>query len=176
MLPGNAMITSRGTTTLSSVLELVNGVTKLGDGSGFAATGFTPTAISKASPAVVTKNAHGLVNGQLVRGTNFRASPVASATGMYGLNNQVFQVGSVTANTFALFYPNSAIPVDTSAEVTFVNNGIAKFNLVGQELNTQNPAPVYRYTLGTAVMGNPNDVIYIRAMRANQVIALGIVT
>jgi hypothetical protein len=172
---GDASIITRGTTDLTSVAEGTNGITQLDDGSGFADNHRTPTAITAASPAVVTCASHGLTTGQFVRATNFRATPVADATGMYSLNNQLFQVSVLSANTFALYYPNTnlQIPVDTSAETAFVNNGIARFTLVGQSLYTQNPAPVYQYTLGTAVMGNDGDVLYIRAIKANQYTDLG---
>lgn len=169
------LIISRGTTTLTSSKDTTLGVTPLATGAVFTTTQRIPTAITAASPAVVTSAAHGLSNGQLVRATNFRATPVADATGMYMLNNQVFQVGNVTTNTFALFYPNTTTPVDTSAETAFVNNGVAEFNLIGQKLNTGVPAPVFAYTLGTNVMGNAGDVIYIRAMQANQYTAIGLV-
>lgn len=166
---GDATIIARGTTDLTSSLETTNGVTVGSTGVGFATTQLTPTAITAASPAEVTLASHGLSNNQFVRGTNFRATPVASATGMYTLNNRLMQVGNVTTNTFELFEPNTnlGIPVDTSADTAFVANGIAEFNLVGQELNTQNPAPTFQYTLGTEVMGNASDVIYIRAMKGN---------
>jgi hypothetical protein len=170
---GDALIIARGTTTLTSTLETTNGVTELPDGSGFAATQIHPTAIN-ASTAVVTAT-NTLQNGQFVRGTNFRANPPADATGMYGLNDQVFQVGNVSGSAFTLFLPytNLGISPDLSGETAFVNNGVAQFNLIGQSLGTVNPAPVYQYTLGTAVMGADGDVIYIRAMKANQVTNLG---
>ncbi len=169
------LIIARGTTTLTSTLETTNGVTELSDGSGFADNHRTPTAITPASPAVVTSAAHGLTNGQFVRATNFRATPVADATGMYTLNNLLFQIGNVTTNTFALFYPqtNMQIPFSTVGDTAFVNNGIAQFTLAGESLYTQNPAPVYMYTLGTAVMGNDNDIIIIRAMKGNVSTNLG---
>jgi hypothetical protein len=166
---GDATIISRGTTDLSSVLETTNGVTQGSDGVGFADNHRIPTAITAASPAVVTSNGHGLSNGQFVRATNFRATPLADATGMYTLNNQLFEIGNVTTNTFALYIPNTnlSIPVDTTADTAFVNNGIALFTLTGESLNTQNPAPVFQYTLGTEVMGSASDVIFIRAMKGN---------
>lgn len=175
MPAGDAVIIARGTTDLTSTLETTNGVTELADGSGFAATQLTPTGITAASPAVVTSAAHGLVDGQFVRGTNFRAEPVASATGMYTLNNRLMEVGNVATNTFALFepYTNRTVAVDTSADTAFVNNSVAQFNLVGQELATENPAPVYRVTLGTAIMANASDVLYVRASKANQYVDLG---
>lgn len=173
MPDGDAVIIARGTTTLTSTLETTNGVSDVEDNTGWLDNHRVPTAITAASPAVVTSNGHGLVNGQFVRATDFRATPVADATGMYGLNNQLFQVGNVTTNTFALFVPYTNVPIDTSAETAFVNNGIAQFTLVGPSLNTQNPVPVYQVTLGSAIMGSASDVIYVRAMKANQYTALG---
>ena len=169
---GGALITARGTTDLTSTLETTNGVTELPDGSGFAATNVVPTAINLTT-SVVTVDANTFTEGQFVRGTNFRATPVASATGCYGLNNRVFQIGTVTSTTFELLEPYTSVPADLTAETAFVNNGVARFNLIGQSLGTVNPAPVYRYTLGTAVMGADNDIIFIRAMKANQVTNLG---
>lgn len=171
---GGALIINRGTTTLTSTLEATNGVTELSDGSGFADNHRTPTAIN-GTTGIVTSNGHGLQNGQYVRATDFRATPVADATGMYGLNNKLWQVGNVTTNTFQLFFPqtNMTIPFSPIGETAFVNNGIAQFTLVGESLNTQNPPPVYRYTLGTAVMGADNDIIFIRAMRGNTFTNLG---
>jgi hypothetical protein len=168
---GDGLIIARGTTTLTSTLEATNAVTELADGSGFASTQITPTAITAATAVVTATNT--LINGQFVRATNFRATPVADATGMYGLNNQVFQVGNVSGSAFTLYLPyTTTIPVLTS-ETAFANTGVAKFNLIGESLNTQNPAPVYRYTLGSAIMGAASDVIYIRAMKANQYTNLG---
>lgn len=170
-----AMIIARGTTTLTSTLQITVGVTENADGSGFADNHRTPTAITATTPPVVTSAAHGFVDGQFVRATNFRATPVADATGFYGLNNQLFQVGNVTTNTFDLFYPNTnlQIPFVGVGQTAFVNNGIPKFTLVGQELNTQNPAPVYTYTLGTSIMGADNDIIFIRATKGNAYTNLG---
>lgn len=174
---GDALIVSRGTTDLSSVLETTNGVTTLPTAPplGFADTHRIPTAITKASTAVVTSANHGLTNGQMVRATDFRETPVADATGFYGLNNKLWQVGNVTTNTFSLFYPNTnmTVPYNSLNEVDFVSNGVASFNLVGPTLNTENPEPVFAYTLGTAIMGAASDVIYIKATKANAYTNLG---
>ncbi len=43
---------------------------------------FTPTAISATLPVVVTKTAHGLLNGMAIRATQFISWPAANATGM----------------------------------------------------------------------------------------------
>lgn len=167
------LIINRGSTALTSTKGTTNGVTVLPDGSGFAATQKIPTAITADATATVTSNGHGLKAGQFVRATNFRATPVADATGMYALNNHVYQVGNPTTNTFQLFLPFTTTPIDLTGQTAFVSNGVAQFNLTGEDLFTQNPAPIYQYTLGTGVMGNAGDVIYIRAMHANQYTAIG---
>lgn len=173
MPAGDALIVARGTTTLTSTLEATNGVTELPDGSGFAPTNITPSAIN-VTTSVVTIPANTIfTEGKFVRGLNFRANPVASATGCYGLNNRVFQIGTATSTTIELLEPYTNVKADLTGEVAFVANGVAKFNLIGQDLNTQNPAPVFQYTLGTAIMGADNDVIYIRASKANQYTNLG---
>lgn len=162
---GGGLTVSRGTTDLTSEILTTTGITELSDGSGFTATNVTPTAINVTTSVVTAANT--FVEGQFVRGSNFRSTPVASATGCYGLNNRVFQLGTVTTTTFELLEPYTSVKADLTAEVAFVNTGVAKFNLIGQELNTQNPAPVYRYTLGTGIMGTDNDIIFIRATKAN---------
>lgn len=170
---GDGLITLRiidnGTTGLGNIkLETTNAVTLLSDGTGFAATQITPTAIN-GTTGIVTAADHGLVTGQYVRATDFRATPVASATGMYALNNLLWQVVVLSSSTFQLYYPqtNMMIPFDPNGQVAFVNNGIAQFNLVGTSLNTENPPPVFQVTLGSNVMDGAGDVIYVRASQAN---------
>lgn len=53
----------------------------------------TVTAITKASPGVATSTAHGLQNGDYV---------ILKVLGMSQVNNRVFRVSGVTANTFNL--------------------------------------------------------------------------
>jgi len=170
---GDALIIARGTTDLTSTLETTNGVTELSDGSGFTATNLTPTAINTTTSVVTVPSNTIFTTGKFVRGLNFRATPVADATGCYGLNNRVFQIGTATSTTIELLEPYTNVKADLTGETAFVNNGVAKFNLIGQSLGTVNAAPVYQYTLGSAVMGADGDVIYIRAMKANQVTDLG---
>lgn len=170
---GGGLITTRGTTTLTSTLETTNGVTELPDGSGFQNQVQTPTAITAANPGVVTINNHGWVTGNWVRASNFVTSPPGDATGMEQLNYKQFTITVLSANTFSLNNPFTGLPIDTTAFTAFVNNGVAKFTRIGQKLNTQNPAPIYRYTLGTAVMGAASDVIFVRATKGNQYTNLG---
>jgi len=173
MPDGDDLIINRGTTNLTSTLETTNGVTVLGDGSGFTDQHRVPTAITAALPPVVTCASHGLENGQYVRATDFVTSPVASATGMEQLNNKLFLVGGVTTNTFALYDAQTGLPIDGTGYTAFVNNGIAQFTLTGESLYTENPAPIFQVTLGTAIMGAASDVIYIRASASNAYTNLG---
>lgn len=53
----------------------------------------TITAITKASPAVVSSTAHGYVNGDYV---------LIAAQGMFQVDSRVFRVSATAANTFAL--------------------------------------------------------------------------
>lgn len=172
---GGALVIARGTTDLTSTLETSTGITELDDGSGFESQVKTPTAIDKSVSCTVTIAAHGWVDGNWVRASNFVTSPVASATGMEQLNYRQFVIGNVTTNTFDLFDTATGLPIDSTNYTTFVNNGIAKFTRIGQDLNTQSAAPVYQYTLGASIMANSGDVIFVRAMKANVATDLGIV-
>lgn len=67
------------------------------------------TAISKASPAVVTSTAHGLSVGAVVK--------ITGVTGMTELNGKSFVVSVSTANTFSLF------ETDSTAYNTYVSGG-----------------------------------------------------
>lgn len=171
---GDAVIVTRGTTTLTSTLETTNGVTDTTVVPNFTANQLPiPTVISKASPCVVTIDGHGLTTNQFVRAAGFLSQPAALATGMYQLNNQLFQVKVLTADTFALYYPHTGLPVDSTGYTTFVSQGDPSFTLVGESLNTQNPEPTFTVLLGSAVMGNASDLIYVRATLANAYTDLG---
>ena len=99
---------------------------------------FTPEAITSAFPPVVTKTAHGLINGQAVRATQFITIPFARATGMEQLNNKLFYVQGVTDNTFYLADRNT-LPIDGRNFTTYVQGG--QFTLTGQDLPIVNPSP-----------------------------------
>jgi hypothetical protein len=68
------------------------------------------TGITKASPGVVTANAHGLVAGDKVK--------ITEVVGMTEVNDVVFTVGTVTANTFQLS------GINTTAYTTYVSGGV----------------------------------------------------
>lgn len=83
---------------------------------------FTPDGITAALPVVVTKTAHGLLDGQAIRFTKFVAVPIAVATGMEQLNNQLFYVRLSTANTFQLA-DRFSNPIDGRSFTPYVQGG-----------------------------------------------------
>ena len=98
---------------------------------------FTPEAITMTLPVIVTKTAHGLQNGQALRATRFVRMPFASATGMEQLNNKLFYIRYVTADTFQLCDANT-VPIDGRNFTPYIQGG--QFTLVGQDLPIVNPS------------------------------------
>ncbi len=98
---------------------------------------FTPTAISATQPVIVTKTAHGLLNGMSVRTSKFVTMPLANATGMVQLNNRQFYVQQVTANTFQLWDANGQ-PIDGRGYTAYVQGG--QFTVNGPEILCVNPS------------------------------------
>jgi hypothetical protein len=75
------------------------------------------TAITKASPAVVTSTAHGLTNGDFVQ--------ILAVVGMTELNGGWYKVANVAANTFELS------GVDSTGYGTYVSGGTAQLGTFG---------------------------------------------
>lgn len=98
---------------------------------------FTPEAITRALPVVVTKTAHGLKNGQALRATKFITMPFALATGMEQLNNKLFYVRQVTTDTFQLCDANTN-PIDGRNFTPYIQGG--QFTLTGPDLPIVNPS------------------------------------
>jgi len=98
---------------------------------------FTPEGITATYPPVVTKTAHGLINGQALRATKFIAIPIANSTGMEQLNNQLFYVQGVTTDTFYLADRNT-LPIDGRNFTPYIQGG--QFTLTGQDLPIVNPS------------------------------------
>ena len=97
----------------------------------------TPEAITAARPPVVTITGHGLSNGQLVRATKFVVFPLAVATGMEQLNNNLYMIQNVTADTFEL-YTTRGLPLDGTNYTAYVSGG--QFTLTGPGLLIVNPS------------------------------------
>lgn len=156
---GDALIIS---TTPTTVLETTNGVTTNNTAAGFTDEHVTITGLTAATPGVVTAAGHGLADGDRVFITKVVGSIGAS------VNNKDFVVDVLSSSTFALYdiYGN---PYTTSG--TYTSGG--QINKEGPRLGTENEAAIYRLTLGTAVMGADNDVIYFIATKFNSYFNLG---
>jgi hypothetical protein len=98
---------------------------------------FTPEGITATLPIVVTKTAHGLLNGMSIRSSQFVTMPSANATGMVQLNNRQFYVQQCTANTFQL-YDSSGYPVDGRGFTAYISGG--QFTVNGPEILCVNPS------------------------------------
>lgn len=174
---GDALITTRGTTTLTSTLETTNGVTINNTTGGFANEHLVITGITTATPGVVTTSTnHGLSDFDRVVLTKI------IGTAAQQLNNNTYVVQVLSATTFALYdVYGLPIPVlgaySSSGQVTKVAPLLGQ---VGSQSNYPIPQnsiqdyPVqYRLTLGTAVMGADNDIIYFVATKFNAYFNLG---
>lgn len=76
----------------------------------------TITAITQASPGVITSNSHGFTNGRRVY--------LASIGGMTQLNGRIFTIANVTTNTFTLV-DMWGTAVDTSSYSAYTSGGTA---------------------------------------------------
>lgn len=93
----------------------------------------TPTAITATCPIVVTLNAHGFLNGQGIRTTQF----IYGLTGMEQLNNKLFFVQMATTDTFQL-YDNNGVAIDGRNFTTYISGG--QFTLAGNIPLVVNPS------------------------------------
>lgn len=162
MPAGDDLIISRGTTDLSSILETTNGVTIANTAGGFTNEHVTITDISTATPAVVTAAGHGLVDGDRVVITKVIGSIAAK------VNNQTFVVDVLSSSTFAL-YDVYGLPITTVG--TYTSSG--QLTKTGPSLGVVDAPVLYYLTLGTAIMGTDNDVIYFQATKFNAYFNIG---
>lgn len=163
MPAGDALIINRGTTTLTSTLEATNGVTIDNLAGGFTDQHRTVTGVTTATPGVVTTSvAHGLVDGDRVVFTK-----LAGAVGQQ-LNGNTYMVDVLSATTFGL-YDIYGLPIVVPG--TYTSGG--QITRSGENFNTIDNPPTFRLLLGSAVMGNDNDVIYFVATKFNAYFNLG---
>lgn len=80
------------------------------------------TGITRANPAVVTSNGHGLTTGSIVW--------ITGVSGMTQVNNRAFTVGTVTTNTFQLQGVNSSSYSNYSSGGNFTRCLVANCNVV----------------------------------------------
>lgn len=160
---GDALIINRGTTTLTSTLEATNGVTIANTAGGFASEHLVISGITTATPAVVTTStAHGLSDGDRVVITKVIGTVAAQ------LNNNTYVVDVLSSTTFAL-YDVYGLPITTVG--AYSSSG--QVTKTGPSLGIVDTPVSYILTLGSAVMGNDNDVIYFAAYKFNAYFNLG---
>jgi len=159
---GDALIVSRGTTDLSSVKEATNGITVANTSGGFVNQHVTITGITTATPGVVTAASHGLVDGDRVVITKVIGTIAAE------VNNKTFVVDVLSSSTFAL-YDVYGLPITTVGSYT--SGG--QLTKTGPSLGIVDVPVSYILTLGSAVMGADNDVIYFQATKFNAYFNLG---
>lgn len=174
---GDALIVARGTTDLTSTLEATNGITNASTPGGFANQHLVITGVTTASPAVVTTSTnHNLTNYDRVMITQ------VIGTMAQAINNNQYVVRVLSATTFAL-YDVYGLPVPMIGAYTSggqVTKIAPALGLVGApsvfpapQNGIQNYPPQYILTLGSAVMGADNDVIYFQATQFNNYVNLG---
>lgn len=126
-------ITVGGLTLVGSyAISLVTGTSSYEITSAKAATATvgrgTITGATKANPCVITANAHGFTNGQLVY--------IAGVGGMTQINGKIFTVANAAANTFELSGINS------TAYTTYTSGGYVYGGIVPQFASTSGSANV----------------------------------
>lgn len=160
---GDALIVHRGTTTLTSTLETTNGVTIDNTSGGFTNEHLVISGITTATPGVVTTTTpHGLANGDRVVITKVIGSIAAE------VNNQTFVVAVLSATTFGL-YDTFGLPITTVG--SYSSSG--QVTKTGPSLGIVDSPVSYILTLGSAVVGNDNDIIYFVATQFNAYFNLG---
>ena len=108
----------------------------------FTARQMTPLDVTQTNPVRVTVTAHGLSNGDRVRASDFTSPQAPVNTGMYNLNNQLFELRVIDADTFDLYYIDAALDrrVDGTGYAAFTGLGSPEFTLTGPDLDVQNTA------------------------------------
>ncbi len=160
---GDALIVRRGTTDLTSTLETTNGVTVANTAGGFTNQHLVITGITTATPGVVTTStAHGLADGDRVVITKVIGTAAAE------LNNNTYVVNVKDSDEFYL-YDVYGVPITVVGSYT----SSGQVTKTGPELGIVDNPISYILTLGSAVMGNDNDVIYFVAYKFNAYFNLG---
>ncbi len=160
---GDALITRRGTTDLTSTLEATNGVTIANIAGGFVNQHLVITGITTAGPAVVTTStAHGLADGDRVMITKVIGTMAAQ------INNKSYVVVVLSSTTFAL-YDVYGVAITTVGAYT----SSGQVTKEGPLLGIVDSPITYALTLGSAVVGADGDKIYFEATQFNSYVNLG---
>lgn len=177
MPAGDALIIARGTTDLTSTLETTNGITDASTEGGFYNEHLVISGITTATPAVATTTTdHNLSDNDRVVITKVIGTVAPE------VNNITFVVRVLSATTFAL-YDVYGVPITTvgsytsSGQVTKIGPALgdpsAPTYAAYPHKGIINLPPVAILTLGSAIMGADNDVIYFTAWQFNSYVNRG---
>lgn len=174
---GDSLIIARGTTTLTSTLETTNGITDVSDPGGFYNEHLVISGLTTATPSVVTTTTnHNLSDYDRVVITKVIGTAAAE------VNNKTFVVRVLSATTFAL-YDVYGIPITIVGAYTSSGQVTKSSPALGNPAQPVSPVyphssiidypPTVILTLGTAIMGADNDIIYFTAWKLNNYVNLG---
>lgn len=174
---GDAIIVRRGTTDLTSELEATNGITNASTEGGFYDEHLVMSGLTTATPGVITTTTnHNLSDNDRVVITK------VIGTAAPEVNNKTFVVRVLSATTFAL-YDTFGIPVTIIGAYTSSGQVTKIGPLLGNPDEPVSPAVQHRaiidypptaiLTLGSAIMGVDNDVIYFTAWQFNNYVNRG---
>ncbi len=177
MPSGDALIVARGTTDLTSTLETTNGITIASTAGGFYNEHLIINSITTATPAVVTTTTnHSLSDNDRVVITKVIGTMASQ------INNYTYVVKVLSATTFSL-YDVYGVPITTVGSYTSSGQVTKVGPLLGDPSQPVSPAYPHRaiidypptaiLTLGSAIMGADNDVIYFVAWQFNNYVNRG---
>jgi hypothetical protein len=177
MPAGDALIVARGTTDLTSTLETTNGITDASTAGGFYNEHLVMSGLTTATPGVVTTTTnHNLSDNDRVVITKVIGTAAAE------VNNQTFVVRVLSATTFSL-YDVYGVPVTivgsytSSGQVTKIAPALGDPSAPTYAAYPHRAIidlpPTVILTLGSAIMGADNDVIYFTAWQFNNYVNRG---
>lgn len=169
MANGSALITTRGTTDLSSTLETTNGFTIVNDTPRY---GVEITAITNANPGVTTFRGPGMNPGQGI--PNWQTGDKGIFRGASGsslwnaINGIEYTITKVDANSFSFGVDTTTFGTYTASSGLFYRT----YSVSGQPIPPLNVANV-GVRFGSAVIGADGDVLYFVATISDDYRPLG---
>ncbi len=171
---GDALIIARGTTTLTSTLETTNGITDASTAGGFYNEHLVISGIT--AGVVTTSTPHGLSDYDRVVLTKIIGTVAPQ------LNNNTYVVRVLSSTTFQL-YDVYGVPIVQVGSWSSSGQVTKSSPALGDPSVAVNPAyprdsiidqpPVAILTLGSAIMGVDNDIIYFTAWQFNNYVNRG---
>lgn len=171
---GDALIVRRATTNLTSTLETTNGITDASTAGGFTNQHLVISGIT--AGVVTTTTNHNLSDGDRVVLTKIIGTVAPQ------LNNNTYVVDVLSATTFKL-YDVYGVPITqvgtytSSGQVTKMNPALGDVNEPASPAYPHQAVidypPTVILTLGSAIMGADNDVIYFTAWKFNNYVNIG---